>query len=299
MIVSILTPTYNRGEQLKHLYNALKRQTRDNFEWIIIDDGSNDKTKEYVQEFIEENIILIKYEYKSNGGKHTALNKGIRLAEGELTFIVDSDDILTEDAIEEVILNWDKVKHMNLCGMSFLRGYTKKQVIGDKHTEDFCIDDFINMRFNKHVKGDKAEVWVTEKLKEVPFPEIEGERFFGENYVWVNLAKKYKMLFINRIIYITEYLEGGLTKSGRTLRIRCPEGGMINAKEILGKEFSIKYRLKNIFLYICYGLFAKKSLVDMFKDSGSLILTLIGIVPGYMIYKYWKFKYMDSEDIEC
>lgn len=292
--ITVLTPTYNRKHTLGNLYESLLKQTSSNFEWIIIDDGSTDDSKDLIDHLISRNNpFKIRYYYKENGGKHTALNVGIQIIESELTFIVDSDDMLTPCAIQIIEEEWKKVKDDNLCGISFLRGYSSTKVIGQKHGNDYFVDTFINVRINHGIEGDKAEVWKTEILKEFLFPEIEGEEFFGEGYAWVRMAKHYKMLFINKIIYITEYLDGGLTKSGRKLRVQCPVGGMINAKELLSKEFLSKIRIKHSWLYISYGFFAKKSFGYMLKDSGHPLLILLNLPFGYLLYRFWKYKYLD------
>ncbi len=63
------------------MYNDLKAQTYDfnDFEWLIVDDGSSDSTKELVEKFISENKLNIRYIYKENGGKHTAINLGVKM----------------------------------------------------------------------------------------------------------------------------------------------------------------------------------------------------------------------------
>lgn len=135
------------------------------------------------------------------------------MATGELFFIVDSDDMLTEDAVETVISEWHKVRNQNLCGMSFLRG---KQVNGGLTArkesifpKDYAISNFIEMKYNTGSSADNAEVWVTECLRKHPFTVYPGEKFMSEGMVWIRMAKERDMLFINRIIYICDYLEGG------------------------------------------------------------------------------------------
>ena len=84
-MISIITPTYNRARYLKNLYYSLTKQTLFNFEWIIVDDGSNDNTVDIVSEFIKKEVNFdIKYHKKANGGKHTAVNEGVKLANGNL-----------------------------------------------------------------------------------------------------------------------------------------------------------------------------------------------------------------------
>ena len=82
--VTVFTSTYNRGYCLNRCYNSLLRQSVKDFEWIIIDDGSNDNTKEIVAEWIKrDNKFKIRYFYKENGGLHTGYNKAIEMAESE------------------------------------------------------------------------------------------------------------------------------------------------------------------------------------------------------------------------
>lgn len=291
MLITILTPTYNRKKEIKNLYKSLLTQTQKNFEWIVIDDGSVDDTKEYINGLVKEKKIDIKYIYQKNGGKHTALNTGIEECSGKLTFIVDSDDILTNKAIEEINNEWGKIKDKNLCGISFLRGYSEEKAIGDEFYKDEFIDTFINVRLKNRVHGDKAEVWVTEILKKYKFPVFENEKFLGESFVWLSISGKYKMFFKNKIIYITEYLEGGLTNSGRKLKIECPKGGIANSNLCLNKDIGYKEKIKNGLLYICYSFFDKRKISNIIEKSSNKILVVILLVPGYLLYKYWKIKY--------
>ncbi|CAG9606594.1 glycosyltransferase family A protein [Pseudoneobacillus rhizosphaerae] len=291
-LITIITPTYNRGYLLERLYNSLVKQTNKNFKWLIIDDGSIDNTRNLIDQFISENNLNISYIYKTNGGKHTALNKGIKEIDSILTFIVDSDDYLTNDSIEKISEEWERIKHLNLSGICFLKGYSESKVVGDKYPEDYLIDNYINLSINKKIYGDKAEIWLTRLLKDNPFPEFEGEKFIGESVVWNKIANSHDMLFINRIIYLCEYMEDGLTKAGRKLRIKSPLGRMENAKlSFSSNKFSMIAKIKDIWIYICFGLFAKKNIKFLMKDSGIPILIILNLPFGYFLHKYWKVKY--------
>ena len=76
--ITVFTPTFNRAHLLHQCYESLLKQTYKNFEWLIVDDGSSDNTKETVEHFITENKIKIRYFFKRNGGKHTAVNFGVK-----------------------------------------------------------------------------------------------------------------------------------------------------------------------------------------------------------------------------
>lgn len=289
--LTILTPAYNRSHTLPRLYQSLIKQTDSNFEWIVVDDGSVDDTRPLLFKYIEEKKIKLSYLYQTNAGKHIALNTGIKNIDTEITIIVDSDDYLTSDAVETIKKQWSLVRENNLCGISFLKGYDVEKSIGQKFENNNFIGNGIEIRYNQGISGDKAEVWKTSILKKFPFPKFEGENFLSEGIVWKRIYKQYDMLFINQIIYIAEYLPGGLTGTGRLLLIKNPQGAMLNAKLAMTKEFNISVREKNALLYIAYSFFAKKSIKEMIKYGGETLLITLNIPFGWAIYLFWKKKY--------
>lgn len=295
-MITIFTPAYNRAHTLPKLYYSLLKQISRDFEWVIVDDGSTDGTEELVcgferfERFEGFERFPIRYLKQENGGKHTAINRGLELAQGELFFIVDSDDYLTSDAVETILHDWEKVRDKNLCGISYLRGYSEDKVIGDQHTKDGEIANFVEMRYNRGIAGDKAEVWVTEIMKQFPYPKYEGERFFGESWNFIQQSEEHDMLWRNKIIYLCEYLEGGLTQSGRALRIRCPRGGRDMSFIAMGPRFSMKVRLKNAMLYVAYCCFAKMSLIEILGIE-QWNLALIMLPAGWVLYRYWKYRF--------
>lgn len=101
-MITVLTPTFNRGG-LQSLWDSLQKQTVKEFEWLVVDDGSTDGTKNLITQLQEKSDFPIRYIYKNNGGKHTALNVGIQTICSELIFIVDSDDCVTDDAVESIL----------------------------------------------------------------------------------------------------------------------------------------------------------------------------------------------------
>ena len=291
--VTVLTPTYNRLNTLVNCFQSLLKQSSKDFEWLIIDDGSSDETKQIVDQFIRKADFKVSYIFKENGGKHTALNRGIKEVTTELTLVLDSDDTLTSNAIEIIVREWVNYKgNLKICGLCFLRGYDENQQIGSKFPNDYFLSNRIETE-NLGVTGDKIEIIRTNVLKEFPFPEISEEKFIAESVVWIRIAQKYSMVYINRIIYITEYLEGGLTRTGRILRLKYPIGALLNAKEGLSNKFKFKYRVKYSLLYIAYSLFAKRSIVKLLQNSGYPVLILLNFPFGYLLFKYWGYKFKE------
>ena len=134
MRFTVFTPTYNRAHTLDRLYRSLQRQTLRDFEWIVIDDGSTDGTDERFNRILkEDNFFKITYQKVENGGKHRAINRAVSIAEGELFFIADSDDRLTDNAlykvdqIEKTIPSDEKKQFAGVCGLD---GYDFKTQVG-------------------------------------------------------------------------------------------------------------------------------------------------------------------------
>lgn len=217
-MITVLTTTYNRAYCLEQLYRSLLRQTVSDFEWLIVDDASDDATSELVLSWInkaETPVIEIYYYKKQRGGKHAALNLGVSKSRGKYIFIVDSDDYLVADAIEKVQAWIQEIDdNMHFAGIAGLRGYTEKKAIGERPKSSFV--DCTNLERKKFsLRGDKAEVYRREILEQYPFPVFEGEYFIPEDVVWNAIAGDgYMLRWHNEIIYIGAYLEDGLTRSG-------------------------------------------------------------------------------------
>lgn len=217
---TVFTPTYNRSKNLINIYEDLKKQTFDDFEWLIVDDGSEDNTSDIVKKFIEDNLILIKYIKKQNGGKHTAINVGVKNAKGELFFLADSDDRIIDDTLQIIYDTWNKVNNKDeFCGVAGLFSYENGEIVGSKFDDMYTEVSFTDVYKKYNVTGDKTVAFKTDVMKEFPFPEEEGVKFIMEAVVWDEISKKYKIKCVNKIIQIKEYLDDGLTKSSYSRRI--------------------------------------------------------------------------------
>ena len=230
--VTDFTPTYNRAYTLERLYKSLLNQTSYEFVWLIVDDGSTDNTSELIKSFQNNQLFDVRYYKQKNSGKHVAINNGVELAEGELFFIVDSDDYLTDDAIEKVI-NWSSTLHPNeeYAGVSGNRGYSVNELIGATFSGEY-IDATALEREKYSITGDKAEVFFTHVLRKYKFPVFENEKFMTENVVWYAIAADgYKIRWFNEIIYITEYLPDGLTHKYNKLLATNPKGFAVSVNQ--------------------------------------------------------------------
>lgn len=291
--VAVITPTYNRAHLLSELYDSLLNQSCFDFVWYIVDDGSTDNTEELCRGF-KTDKFRIEYLRKENGGKHTALNVGIARIEAPLTFIVDSDDSLTPDAIYTIVRDWDGFKDdPEIAGISYYKLHKDGRVVGDEYPGAEIIGTYLDVRVNQNIMGDKAEVYRTDILKTFKFPVFEGERFLSEAVVWSAISRAgYKLVYLSKGIYVCEYLNGGLTASGRKYRLQNPFGTMEHAKAFLCNEVKLILRAKYMLLYIATSFFAPVSLRETFEKIDNLKwLYVLEFIPGWLLSKYWKRKF--------
>lgn len=264
-LITVFTALYNRKDLLPRLYESLQKQTCFSFEWLICDDCSSDGSYELAKELAgkEERFPIRVIRAERNGGKHRAVNLGAAQARGFLFFIVDSDDLLTPDAIEKV-LAWEKTIRgdRSFAGLGFLKADLSAKLVGTTFPEKTC--DCTTLERDAHrIAGDKAEVFYTGIIQKYPYPEFEGERFLTPSVVWDRIAHDgYKIRWINEIIYLCEYQPDGLTANWDKNMARNPEGFALWLKQRMNFLPCTGYaRFEKVYgYYYTVNLFKKRSM---------------------------------------
>lgn len=292
MRITVFTPTYNRAYIIENLYNSLKNQTFKNFEWVVVDDGSTDNTEELFSKILgDNNAFTINYIKTDNGGKHRAINRGIKCAKGELFYIVDSDDFLPDDAleiidrVEKTLPQEEKNKFAGVCGV---KAFEEKKIIGDTFKGDYL--DITQLERPKYgITGDKAEVFYTELLKKYPFPEFENEKFITECVVWDKIAfDGYKLRFFNESVMICEYRDDGLSAQSSNLFHKNPKGFGLYLYQSgkYGKLFGVnKWNEYLKFYYEFRNEYSFNQIAEFLKHSPiALWIRLFGLRLFYKLY---------------
>ncbi|MGL4307994.1 MAG: glycosyltransferase family A protein [Cetobacterium sp.] len=259
MLITVFTPTYNRKDTLPRLYQSLKNQSFKDFQWIVIDDGSQDGTAQYLKTIEKEDKVNLLWVSKKNGGKMRAINDGLHLAKGEYFFIVDSDDYLAQDALEKIALHGKDLPE-NMGGLVFRKVNMKSgEIVGGRFGETLDSTP-LDIFYNLGIGGDKSEVIRTRVMKEYRFPEFQGEKFIPEGYVWNRIGEKYKLRYIDQGIYYYEYLEDGYTKNFTRLMKNNPQGFKLYYGYMLGKKIPLKNKMKFLLRYLqsVYFVFMSK-----------------------------------------
>lgn len=282
-MITVFTPTYNRDYIIRNLYDSLCRQTCMDFEWLVVDDGSTDNTGETIKYFSSEKKVTIRYFKQANGGKHRAINKGVREARGDYFLIVDSDDYLSDNAIESVIQLCEQIKgkpsFAGVAGIKML--FSGKRVGSELGFTTLDCSPF-ELTFKYHVKGDLAEVFRTNVLKEFPFPEFDGENFCAESIVWNRISQKYILRYTDMPFYFCEYREDGLSAKSIRLRMSSPRHSMLFYSELRKMTLSFPQKLKAIINYWRFAICSKDSLSFKITQIGKPALLLYPI--GFFVH---------------
>lgn len=269
--ITIFTPTYNRANLLPLLFESLKKQIFKDFEWIIVDDGSIDNTLSTIDKILRENISTkdsfpIRYFKKENGGKHTAINKGVTEAKGELFLILDSDDSLPKNALSMIIEIYQNCKNKIDCGgVCGIMAHHNGNKIGSGLPREELYTSTLELRHRYNVIGDLLEVFKTSVMKEFPFPEFHGEKFCPEILVWNRIATKYKLLCFNKITYYRDYLEGGLTDKIIEIRMNSPIATIMTYAEMLDYSIPLKVKIKAAINYWRFRFCSDKKEIPYIK----------------------------------
>lgn len=286
MKFTVFTPTFNRKELLEKLYKSLQKQTFKDFEWLIVDDGSTDGTKEKVEEFLSEKKLEIKYYFKENGGKQRAYNFATEKANGELFICLDSDDEYVENGLEIILKYWKKYeKNSDIAGMGYLSTYPNREIIGSSFPEKEMISTQFEI-YNKYgVKGDKGLMFRTEIIKKYKFPVFEDEKFITEAVVYNRICEKYKMVYVNEKIEIKEYQEDGLTAKYNNLLLRNPKGQALYHNEINSQKLTFKQKILNNAVYYKFCKVAGYKFGKIFKESKNKLFLIFAIPVGEYMWK--------------
>ena len=280
--LTIFTPTHNRAYILPKLYESLCVQTCQNFEWLIVDDGSTDDSTELVDEWIREGRIAIRYVYQQNGGKMRAFNKAASLADSELFVCIDSDDQLTtEHVVEESFAYWDEHKNealeRQIGGMVSLRLHKQRtKEIPGKLSHGSLHQICTNY------KGETTIFLLTDILRNYPYPSFEGENFITDVYIFDQMDEEYVFLFHPYFSQQCAYQKDGYTFNYRHLLLKNPRGH----REYHAQRIRLKKEnwIKSVICYISMSLFVRDH--TLFSKSPNLFMTILLYPMGCMKYLY-------------
>lgn len=290
MKITVFTPTYNRAYILEKLYRSLQRQTFRDFEWLIVDDGSTDDTERIIRKWQEDgNDFPIHYYKKENGGKCRAINYGVDFAQGLLFFNVDSDDYLTDDALEKVAKWETELPHDGkYCGVVGNLGTSETETPNAPWPEPYRDANLLERypQYSNHpIDGERAWVFYTEIQRKYKYPEFDGERFITPAVTWNRMAHDgYRVRIYDDIIWVYEYQPDGITSAGNKNFINNPQGHGLWQKEMAEYiGFSFMKKLKMYYTFYCdHSHHLSKTLIAEYIGAPRILFFGIEIVHNFL-----------------
>ena len=303
ILLTVFTPAYNRADLLPRAFESLMRQTGKDFIWLIVDDGSTDDTAETVRGFKDRADFEIIYKYTENGGKMRAHNLGAELCGTELFLCLDSDDYLTDDAVavicdtyREALKDFSTGEAGREKGLAGIVAHKGKDTITPLYNDDF--PDAVFSRKNPEgrpgyttlyglylqgFKGETTLVYRAHILKEYPFPEIKGEKYVPEDYIYDKIDGNYLLKAVPKVLTVCELVENGYTDSLKRLKKENPVGWYLYYEQRARITPPSVLKLKYAGYYTVYayrtGNLRKSSLSFVWRAAGlfaALLLKLTG-----------------------
>ncbi len=290
--LTVFTPTYNRAHTLGRTYKSLCQQTCQDFEWLIIDDGSTDDTKELCQTFIDEGIIPIRYIYKENGGLHTGYNTAYANITTELNVCIDSDDFMPNDAVEIILTTWKKRGSEKYAGVLGLDFYSDtKEPIGGMFPESMDECFFPNLYLHNIHHGDTKQAMRTDLMRTVaPQVGFSGEKNFNPSYMLVQVLDEYPILVVNKNLCFVEYQQGDSMSQGIFRQyINSPKSfAKFRIQQMTLKHNTFANKFRNAIHYVSSCIISHDK--NWLKNTPLKTLTLLVAPFGVLLFCYIKLK---------
>jgi glycosyltransferase involved in cell wall biosynthesis len=260
MKISIITPNYNTDKYLEQTIQSILSQKGDfDLEYIITDGKSTDNSLNIIKKYEEEikegkwgNKIEYRYLYEKDKGQSDGINKGLRMATGDIMAFLNADDLYLDNTLDKVTKHF---KDNPDC--MWLTGYCR---IIDKNSEEIrrYITKYKNSKlrrfnFNQLLIEDcisqPATFWRKELLEEVGYID-ESLHYSMDQDLWARFAKKYSLHLIPE--YLAEFRFTSDTKTGSSIEKTLAESKLIaerytSSKSILRKQWLSN--IKRIFIY--------------------------------------------------
>lgn len=281
--LTIFTPAYNRAHTIGRTYESLCRQTCKDFEWLIIDDGSSDNTRELVEGWMKENKIPIRYIYQENQGMHGAHNTAYKNIYTELNTCIDSDDWMPDDAVERIVVFWKNNGSENVAGFMGLDITKEGELIGRAFPKELKKITLRGYYEGLRGTGDKKIVYRTSVICSVPeYPIFEGEHYVGLIYKYYMVDELFPLLVSNDVYVIVDYLDEGSSRGMWRQYWNNPKGFAFLRKFDMQQTHSWKRLLMDNIHYVSHSIRSRNW--RLISESPFPWLTILCVLPGSVLY---------------
>lgn len=286
--LTVFTPAYNRAHTIGRTYESLCRQTCKDFEWLVVDDGSSDNTRELVEGWISEGKIPIRYIYQQNQGMHGAHNTAYRNINTPLNTCIDSDDYMPDNAVEKILSCWNEFGSEKFAGLVGLDVTEDGKVIGTSFPDSMKTTTLQGF-YEAGGGGDKKLVYRTDVVKRYPeYPLFEGERYVGLAYKYMLIDQDYELITLNEPLVVVEYQLDGSSYNMYRQYWNNPRGAAFYRKTEMVTTHSLKRKLMVCTHYVSSSIISGNR--HFIQESPKKLLTILSIPAGIALYLLILYK---------
>ena len=299
MFFTIFTPTFNRAHTLHRVFDSLKQQTIQDFEWLIVDAGSTDDTQKLVETFAKEATFPIRYFFQENQGKHIAINRGVAQAKGDFFLIHDSDDACVPESLAIFKKYWAAIpsaQQPHFCGIASRCQYQNGTPVGKKTLPNNGILDVstLDLSYRYGINYEMWRLFRTDILRGYPFPEHIKKATVPEGLIWTKIGERYKTRFVNDFlrIYFVEDGHESLINVKTPMSQRNLQGSLLYYRQVLNAHITYFLHAPLIISTACVHFirFSLKEKISLIEQVSSLttvfgrLLFLVFFPIGFLFF---------------
>ena len=300
--ITVITPTFNRAHTLPRVYASLKRQTFNDFCWLIMDDGSTDNTPALVKKFQGDDLFPIYYYQQKNRHKFLTVLDGIKMVKSSYHMILDSDDSYPENSLETLYNEAERIKNQDdFIGIMGLSADEKGNIVGDKYPGEGFDGSIFDMRYKYKVRGDKFGIFFTKsylnQIEDKDYSKYDGKGYIPQSVIFNDYdAKGLKTRFINKIVrhYLYDEADSASVSNTRWTGknvFGLREGHLSFLNSYGAKLFLYpKALFRNLIGYQFYSFKNKNRLFETLSAVHQPIIKLFGYLLLPVSYIYHKTK---------
>jgi len=281
--------TFNRRVLLPRLHDSLRRQTFHDFEWVVVDDGSTDGTREAVAALAATSAFAVRYLHQENTGRTFGLDRGYAICRGRFTAVIDDDDWYAPDALARLVGHWARISEPEL--FAEVQGLTARpdgSTIGDPFPTDIFDSDHFHIRESLRLRGDRLGMSRTSVLREFPTPPEFACVNVPHGLMFNRMAERYRCRGVNEVIGYKEYRPDGITRSKLRAHAALSGPRLLYLEELLRqgrhRPMPAKHRYKSYANLVRNALHQRRSFGRLIADAPSRAWLLAALPIGVGVY---------------